>query len=346
MARKLTKRQQRRIGQQQARHARRADTNTGTEQQLPSDSQLGPEQTGVVITRYGAQADVEPVNRPGQTRRCFLRANVGTVVTGDEVVWRDGDSSGVIVAANPRHSALYRPDARGNLRPVAANIDRIFIVVAPEPEPFANLIDRYLVAAENQGIDSVLVLNKCDLLKGARKQAVEQLVAPYRDLGYPLLRLCAHRDADTDTGLQQLQQALSGHTSVFVGQSGVGKSSLINALLPEANTAVGGLSEARAKGTHTTTAARLFHLQLRHQESDGSLIDSPGIREFGLWHLSPQQVAEGFIEFRKHLGKCRFRDCSHEQEPECALRLAEQHGEITPERLDSYRRIVNSLEMA
>ena len=147
----------------------------------------------------------------GTVKRCFLRANIGSVVTGDEVVWRDSTESGnngVIVATEERKSALYRPDARGALRPVAANIDRIFIVVAPEPEPFANLIDRYLVAAENQHIEAILVLNKCDLLNGESGEAVQQLVAPYEKLGYKLLTLSAKQTEDG--GLESLPTNVGG----------------------------------------------------------------------------------------------------------------------------------------
>ncbi|MDM3871554.1 small ribosomal subunit biogenesis GTPase RsgA [Porticoccus sp. W117] len=342
MARKLTKNQQRRVQQNQQQRARRAQQDTT---QLPDDSQLGPEQPGIIISRYGAQADVEPRGQHGTLKRCFLRANIGSVVTGDEVVWRDssGDDNGVIVATQPRQSALYRPDNRGALRPVAANIDRIFIVVAPEPEPFANLIDRYLVAAENQNIEAILLLNKCDLLSSNNGNAIEQLVEPYEKLGYPLLKLSAKTAAGDDFEIEPLKQMLVGKTSVFVGQSGVGKSSLINALLPGVDTAVGELSEARAKGTHTTTTAKLFHLNLSNDNHAGRLIDSPGIREFGLWHLEPQQVAEGFVELRPLLGHCQFRDCRHEQEPGCALLAAEQRGDISPQRLESYRRILGSL---
>ncbi|MCV6604454.1 MAG: small ribosomal subunit biogenesis GTPase RsgA, partial [Porticoccaceae bacterium] len=319
MARKLTKNQQRRVQQNQQQRARRAQQKDA---QLPDDNQLGAEQPGTVISRYGAQADVEPEGQPGNVQRCFLRANIGSVVTGDQVVWRGSiseDSNGVIVATQTRESALYRPDSRGSLRPVAANINRIFIVVALEPEPFANLIDRYLVAAENQGIEAIVLLNKCDLLSGAKGKAVEQLVAPYEKLGYQILKLSAKAAANNEAEIEPLKQLLAGHTSVFVGQSGVGKSSLINALLPDVNTAVGELSEARAKGTHTTTTARLFHVNLGGNSNSGRLIDSPGIREFGLWHLEPQQVAEGFVELRPFLGHCQFRDCQHRQEPGCAL---------------------------
>lgn len=335
--RKLTKNQQRRIRQIHARHEKRADQNQSAEELL-SAGDLGPEQSGVVIARYGSQADIEAPN--GQIQRCFLRANLGTVVTGDEVIWRNGDPNGVIIATTERRSALYRPDNRGKMRPVAANIDRIFIVVAPLPEPFANLIDRYLVAAENQHIEAVLVLNKSDLLNTDQGQSTEQLIAPYRELGYSVLTVSAHNES----GLRELRSALKDHTSVFVGQSGVGKSSLINALLPNVDAAVGALSEATIKGTHTTTTARLFHLELDGRGSEGRLIDSPGIREFGLWHLTAQEVAEGFVEFRNHLGHCRFRDCTHEAEPDCALLAAVKDNQISQARLQSYRNIVQSLE--
>ncbi|MEC8484021.1 MAG: ribosome small subunit-dependent GTPase A, partial [Pseudomonadota bacterium] len=139
-------------------------------------------------------------------------------------------------------------------------------------------------------------------------------------------------------GMSQLYDFLQDRISVFVGQSGVGKSSLIGTLLPDIEISVGELSQKRKKGTHTTTTARLFHMP-----SGGDLIDSPGIREFGLWHISEDELLEGFTEFRPHLGYCKFRDCSHEQEPGCAIREALEKGEITPHRFESYLRIRQSI---
>ena len=165
-------------------------------------------------------------------------------------------------------------------------------------------------------------------------ERIETLLSPYPALGYRLLR-----SSRGEGGLQPLLAALSNKVSVFVGQSGVGKSSIINRILPDADLRVGALSEARAKGTHTTTTAELLHLP-----GDGSLIDSPGISEFGLWHMSREQVEHGFREFRPFLGHCKFRDCQHEQEPDCAILAAAARGEISAERLDSYRRIVSSLD--
>jgi ribosome biogenesis GTPase len=147
------------------------------------------------------------------------------------------------------------------------------------------------------------------------------------------------RGSSREGGLQPLQQALAGRTSVFVGQSGVGKSSLVNALLPRAALRVGELSGPAGKGTHTTSTARLFHLP-----DGGSLIDSPGIREFGLWHMTRAEVEQGFVEFRPWLGRCKFRDCEHRGEPGCAILAALEAGAISPRRLESYRHIVTTLE--
>ena len=214
---------------------------------------------------------------------------------------------------------------------MAANIDQVAIVIAPEPTPHGNLIDRYLVATEAMGAAALLVVNKADLLADAGTAAVlATLLAPYEALGYPVI------EASRATAGATLGAALAGHTSVLVGQSGVGKTSLVNALLPGLDRRTGELSGPGRKGRHTTTTAELYHLA-----TGGDLIDSPGIREFGLDHLPRDTVAGGFREFRPFLGHCRFRDCRHRDEPGCALLEAVAAGKVSSERLASYRHIVD-----
>jgi ribosome biogenesis GTPase len=331
--RKLSRQQAWRIEKIQEERAKRAARRDEDAQQALTGGELGPEREGLIVAHYGTQVAVE--SEPGQSQRCHLRANIEGLVTGDRVVWCEGDPVGVVVAQLDRNSVLSRPDPYGKLKPVAANIDQILLVIAPFPEPHANLIDRYLVAAETVDIEPVILLNKTDLLEGdpELQQQMDDLLAIYPTLGYRVLR------TSIKGGLEELHGALSERTSVFVGQSGVGKSSLVNVLLPEADLRVGALSENTQKGTHTTTTAQLFHLTY-----GGSLIDSPGIREFGLWHMSKQQVEEGFREFRPFLGTCKFRDCQHQQEPGCAILGAAESGQIGERRLDSYRRIVASLD--
>jgi ribosome biogenesis GTPase len=328
--RKLTRKQAWRIEKIQAERAKRAEKRGADVDRALSAGELGVEREGLVVAHYGTQVAVE--SSPGESQRCHLRANLEGLVTGDRVIWCEGEPTGVVVAQLDRESVLCRPDSQGNLKPVAANIDQIIIVLAPLPEPHANLIDRYLVAAETVGIEPVILLNKTDLLAD-HGEKIDELLAIYPTLGYRVLR------TSIKGGLEELHGALSERTSVFVGQSGVGKSSLVNVLLPEADLRVGALSENTQKGTHTTTTAQLFHLTY-----GGSLIDSPGIREFGLWHMSKQQVEEGFREFRPFLGTCKFRDCQHQQEPGCAILGAAESGQIGERRLDSYRRIVASLD--
>jgi len=331
--RQLSRRQNWRIGKIQEERAARAAKREERMLDELEGGDLGPEQHGLVIAHFGVQVDVE--DGDGQICRCHLRANLPALVTGDRVVWRAGNQGqGVIVAQLPRSSELCRPDSRGQLKPVAANVDQIVIVFAPLPQPHANLIDRYLIAAEHAGIRPLLLLNKADLLDEDNAAFIDSLLTTYRQLDYPLLEVSAHEGA----GMDQLRAALDDRISVFVGQSGVGKSSLVNSLLPGVDLKVGALSELTGKGTHTTTTARLFHFP-----EGGDLIDSPGIREFGLGHVSRDDVEAGFIEFRELLGRCRFRDCRHDREPGCALLQALEEGRIQPQRLASYRHIIASL---
>jgi len=338
--RKLSKRQTQRIQSMQERQRKRA-CDKSLDQSLEGLTSLGPETTGIVISNYGTQVDIEGDQAPfaGIMIRCFKRANIDSLVTGDNVVWQpveknNSQTNGVVVALLPRESELIRPDSYGKLRPVAANTDRIGVVFSPLPNPQSNLIDRYLVAAEAHDIEPFIVVNKIDLLADNDYPDIQQLVDNYRFIGYEVI--CV--SAKTGFGMDQLGNYLCDHTSIFVGQSGVGKSSIINVLQPENNSATGALSEATNEGTHTTTTSRLVHLN-----SGGILIDSPGIREFALSHLDQEIIINSFRDFRPYLGKCKFRDCKHDREAGCALLEAVAEGKVLDERLKNYRQIVHSL---
>jgi ribosome biogenesis GTPase len=334
--RRLNKQQQWRIQKiQQERAARAARKEKAIEQQTEA-GELGQEQEGLIIAHYGQQLDVEALE--GQDRgtvfRCFVRANIDNLVTGDKVIWRPGkNDAGVIVARCDRRNLLQRPDNFGALKPVAANIDHIILVIAPEPEPHDNLIDRYLVASETTDIPAVILLNKTDLITDANRDAIEQLLHRYESLGYEVVRTSAAEAGDQPS--PEVTALVKDQTSVFVGQSGVGKSSIIQTLLPDESLRVGAVSESTGKGIHTTTTAKLFHLPM-----GGDLIDSPGIREFGLWHMTPQEIEYGFREIRELIGTCKFRNCRHMGDPGCALEAAAAEGRISPERLRSFHRIL------
>ena len=334
--RNLSLRQKNRIQSIQERRRERAILkNTISDDELENLTQLGSEVRGTVITNFGAQIDIEGLEGPYKNKiyRCHIRANLEPLVTGDTVIWRHAEPNGVIVAREARNSELLRPDPYGKLRPVAANVDRIAIVFAAKPTAYSNLIDRYLIASEAQSIQPLLIVNKIDMLESGEYAYIDQLITDYRKVGYEVLTV----SVKTGAGMDTLKAYLAAHTSIFVGQSGVGKSSLINQLQPDANILVGTLSEGTDKGTHTTTASRLFHL-----ENGGHLIDSPGIREFAVTNLSDEQIIDGFIEFRPFLGQCKFRDCKHKTELGCALLKASEEGKILDVRLKNYRNILAS----
>ncbi len=301
-----------------------------------ADSEAGPEtdaQLGVVVVRHGANLAVE--DALGRVYHCLARRNIGHPVCGDRVVWQStADGQGVVTAIQPRQSVLSRPDYAGRDKPLAANLSRIVILIAPEPDPSGYLVDQYLVAAELVGVEALIVANKMDLLEGPAAEAFRARFAQYPTIGYPTL-WTSLRQPET---LVSLTAALAGETSILVGQSGVGKSSLVKALLPDRDIQIGRLSKATGLGRHTTSAATCYRLP-----GGGFLIDSPGVRSFRLGAIDRDTLQWGFRELRSHLGHCRFADCRHDQEPDCAIRRAEAAGQIAPQRLANFHHIAAGL---
>jgi len=330
---KLSKNQVRRV---QSNHNKRLTPKDDTQW---DESELGPQLEGLVVSRFGQHADIE--DEQGNIERCNLRRSIRSLVTGDRVVWRAGKEShqgisGIIEAVHPRKTVLTRPDYYDGIKPIAANIDHIIIVSSIAPEFSRNIIDRYLVACEDIGITPIIVLNKTDLLDPASAKVIDHALQSYRDIGYQVIYSSKHGD-----GLDALKLVMKDKINIFVGQSGVGKTSLLNMLLPEVEAVTGAISEGSGLGKHTTTTARLYHFN-----DGGDLIDSPGIREFSLWHLEAERIASGFIEFREHLGNCRFRDCKHQSDPGCALVDAVEKGDIDEARFNSFLRILETMDDA
>ena len=282
---------------------------------------------GLVISHLGKGIAVEV---DGHIILCQTRRKIATVTAGDKVKIRIvAQDQGCIEQLLPRHSLLERPNKGTKTRPVAANIDQIFVVFATEPFCDFLLIDQYLAICENRNISALLIYNKADL---ATADNIEQELETYLSLGYTLFRVSAKKNI----GIDKLQQALSNKISIFTGQSGVGKSSLTNALIPDKELKTNTVSAITKHGRHTTTAATLYHLP-----KGGDLIDSPGVAIFGLAGLSENQLAHGYREFQPYIEKCQFNDCRHLKDKGCAVQKAVKEGIISQTR---YQRFVKLRE--
>jgi ribosome biogenesis GTPase len=289
---------------------------------------------GRVIRIHGLESIVQ--DDEGRESRCGVRRLLKTlaidgrnvVAVGDRVWFRpSGVDQGLIEKVEARHGTIKR-NYRRREHIIVANVDQLLIVSSfAQPELKLPLIDRYLISAEQGGVRPVIVLNKADIVDIARYQWV---IGLYTQLGYETIAASA-----TDgRGIGRLRQLLKERESAVSGQSGVGKSSLLNAIQPGLNLRVREVSDWTEKGKHTTTHAELLRL-----ETGGYVVDTPGLRQFDLWEVRRQEISEGFIEFRPYLPHCRFPDCSHTHERDCAVKDGVYFGQIDPGRYESYLKL-------
>lgn len=284
---------------------------------------------GLVIAHLGQGIAVEHDNK---IILCQTLRKLETVAVGDRVLWSlSAPNQGRIEAILPRRSLLARPARNNKVRPVAANIDTVFVVIAVEPYCDFLLIDQYLAVCENSQINVALILNKVDL---DPSETLERELSLYQNLGYQIHRV----STKTGTGLTELKLALQNQVSVFTGQSGVGKSSITNALIPDKNLKTNTISETTKHGRHTTTAATLYHI-----DNGGDLIDSPGVAIFGLADLNRQQLAQGYREFQPFSDNCKFNNCSHDQDKGCAVRAAAENGSIAMTRYERFLKLTQKM---
>ncbi len=316
--RRLSERQRRHIQQRRAEVAEHADLHRG-----------------LVVAHHGKEVLVED-SETGRRLPCTFRQTLGSVVTGDRVRWREhADGKGTVEYLEPRRSVLIRPDTLGKPRMMAANIDQVLITLAPLPPPNASLIDRAIVAALDLPAQPLLLLNKIDLLDEAGRKGMRAFLAPWTRAGFPLLEL----SSQSGIGLSALKERLSGHQSLFVGLSGVGKSSIVRALLPEEEIAIGAISTHSQEGRHTTRTSTLYHLP-----SGGDVVDAPGVRDFDVWAIRPEAVRRGFPDIQEAAQGCRFANCTHRQEPGCAVIEALAEGRLDPRRYQSFQELMQQAQ--
>ena len=316
----LTRKQKWRIDKVQSEKIARADKAASKAESELDDEK---EYQGRVITRYGQRQLVEDEN--GIVFQSVSRQNIGFSVAGDKILFQKTKHDDAIVTAiYPRDNELKRQD-----KLIAANIDQLWLVVAIEPHYEFELIDRYLIMAENSNLPIGIIVNKIEL--SSNKSKTENDFLNYQSLGYDVHFLSVKKQINLDFFKEQLVNK----SHIFLGQSGVGKSSLINSLIPDLQLRVNEISSKSKLGKHTTTNTTIYHIP-----SGGDLIDSPGVREFQLDSLTELEIKSGFKEFRALSDACRFRDCRHINEPNCAVKESLEQGKINPNRYQSYLNIL------
>jgi ribosome biogenesis GTPase len=285
---------------------------------------------GLVVAAYRRHYLVEVEN--SVRIECVQKGRALAIACGDRVALERAGASAAIVEVLPRHNLFYRSDAMRE-KLIAANVTQILGVVAPDVPVDEHLLNRWIIAAETQRCRFVLVVNKRDLAGSASFAA---RFAPYAALGYPVLRVSAMQD------VTELQAAIEGEHSVFIGQSGMGKSTLINALLPAAAAKTAEVSQALRSGRHTTSSTALYRLR----DADGWIVDSPGMTIFGLAHCTRGELEHAVVEQRELMATCRFRDCRHGSEPGCAVQAAVREGKIASQRVDLLRSLLREGQAA
>ncbi len=290
-----------------------------------------------IISHHGKQIIAETDNQ--QQIKCKIRQHLGNITCGDYVaVEQTLDTENkpcyIAVALQPRYNLLEKTGFAGIKKPVAANIDQVIIVYTPLPQANTYLIDRYLVATENLPAKALLVINKTDLFDRDSRQTIIQIKKLYEDIGYPVITT----SVKNHEGIDELNMALKNKTSILVGLSGVGKSSLVKTLLPEQNIRIGETSTATGEGKHTTTVSALYHLH-----NKGIIIDSPGVRDFTPVNKSIQSITRGFVEIQQYSGQCRFSNCNHSNEPGCIIKKKIQENSISSQRFNSYQQMKKEL---
>ncbi len=287
---------------------------------------------GRVVAAHGRHVMVETPE--GRRVLCHPRGKKSDIVVGDRVRWQPTGDGGVIEHIETRSNLLFRQD-EWRTKSFAANLDQILILVAAEPVFSESQLTRALIAAQAAGIAALIGMNKTDLPAAA---VARQRLAPYVRMGATVIELALKTEAEASRA--RLLQHLEGRVTLVLGPSGMGKSTLINLLVPEAAALVGEISQALNTGRHTTTSSTWYWLDKGRQ---AALIDSPGFQEFGLRQIGPEQLAPLMPDYAAALGQCKFHNCSHRHEPGCGVRAAIEHGDITPSRQRIYESLFDEL---